>query len=336
MASRARADELVAEIGVEAAGGKLQVAALLYTYQCTISCRHCLFGCAPNRPRVHMATPQAVKHLHALHELNRVIHIAGGECMIYWHDLKEVLEQAYSQGVQPHFIETNASFAADDRIVAERLGVLKANGVAGIYISADPFHQALVPADRFLRLRRKAYELFGERNVWCPRDPDDKILGLAGIAADEKSLRGYVRANPPSLVGSAYRELRGYFDAVPVDLGEGQTGSGCAAEFSRRIWEIHIDPYGNIQTNCGVILGKADKIRPAEIIEREPANANFIARTLADAGPLGLARLARDRHGFIIPETQKSKCDLCYTTRLALRPFYPDILGPAELYEAAG
>jgi hypothetical protein len=39
-------------------------------------------------------------------------------------------------------------------------------------------------------------------------------------------------------------------------------------------------------------------------------------------------------HGFAIPERAVTKCDLCYATRRFLRPFYPDILGPAEVYGA--
>jgi len=43
-----------APVGLAKAGGDLGVAALLYTYRCTIACRHCCFGCATNRPGVHM------------------------------------------------------------------------------------------------------------------------------------------------------------------------------------------------------------------------------------------------------------------------------------------
>src|SRR5512136_3014503 len=114
MIAREKVDALVAEVGVVKAGTKLGVAALLYTYQCTIACRHCLFGCAASRPKVHMSTPKAVEYLGHLHELGRVIHIAGGEPMMHWSDLKVVLELSYAAGVQPHFIETNCSFATDD------------------------------------------------------------------------------------------------------------------------------------------------------------------------------------------------------------------------------
>jgi hypothetical protein len=335
MEARKAVDELVADVGVEAAGVKLGVAALLYTYRCSIACGHCLFGCSPRQAPVHMSTPDAVRNLRALHELGRVVHIAGGEVMLFWDDLREVLEKSHSEGVEPQFIESNCSFAVDDRVVAERLGVLKTNGIAGIYLSSDAFHQSFVPPERFLRVRRQAYDLFGERNVWCSRETDDEITALAGICADEGRLREYARSQTLSMVGTANRELRRFFDPLPVGegFGAGPDGPGCVTEFSPRIWEVHIDPYGNIQTNCGVIIGDARNTAPAEVLARGPANANPIARLLADGGPYALAKMARDRHGFKVPATAVSKCDLCFTTRSFLRRHYPEVLGPAELYD---
>jgi hypothetical protein len=52
--AKAVADRLVAQVGVPAAGGRLGVAAILYTYRCTIACRHCGFAAGPGRPDVHM------------------------------------------------------------------------------------------------------------------------------------------------------------------------------------------------------------------------------------------------------------------------------------------
>ena len=340
--ARARVDALVAEKGVVAAGQQLGVAAILYTYQCTIACRHCCFACGAHVPRVHMSTPKAVEHLRALHGLGRVIHIAGGECMMHWNDLQSVLARSQAEGVQPHFIETNCSFATDDAVVAERLAALAAAGVVGILASADPFHQASVPPDRFLRVRRQARDLFGPHNVWCSGATDDEIRALADIAADEARLRDYVRRHPPNMVGTAHRELRPFLDAYPLDQMPLDGGwrsryqaRDCALEFDiDRIWEVHIDPYNNIQTNCGVVLGNTDRIGLRDVMERGPANANLITRLLAEGGPFALADFARDRHGFAIPATAVSKCDLCFTTRRFLRPFYPDILAPDEVYGA--
>jgi hypothetical protein len=339
---RPEVDELIRELGVRAAGQRLGVAALLYTYQCTIACRHCCFGCAGDRPRVHMSTPQAVRHLHALHDLGRVIHIAGGECMMYWDDLKQVVRASWAEGAQPHFIETNCSFASDDAIVRERLGFLRDQGVAGILMSADPFHQAFIEPEAFLRVRGLARQIFGPRNVWCSDASDETIRDFAAIARDETRLREYVRGVWIGMVGTAHRELRGFLDAHPLEAvppGHGwrlpHEGPDCAPEFdAERIWEIHIDPYDNIQTNCGVILGNAREVAPLEVIERGPANANPIARMLTEGGPLALARFAEQRHGFALPERVVSKCDLCYTVRSFLRPYYPAVLGPAEVYAA--
>jgi len=70
----------------------------------------------------------------------------------------------------------------------------------------------------------------------------------------------------------------------------------------------------------------------AEMIARGPGDANFITRLVCEGGPFALAEFARERHGFAIPERACSKCDLCYTARSFLRLFYPDLLGPAEVY----
>ena len=242
--AREAVDRLIAEVGVPAAGQRLGVAALLYTYRCTIACRHCCFGCAGERPPVHMTTEQSVCHLRQLHELGRVIHIAGGEAMLFWDDLLAALEAAFAEGVQPHFIESNASFATDDALVRERYAALQANGVVGMLLSADPYHQAFVPPERYLRARRLAREMFGPQNVWTTNAPDEAIVEFAAIAGDEARLREHVRAHPPVLVGTAYHSLRPFLNNVPLDqLPPGRAwrvphnDPGCAVEFARdTIW----------------------------------------------------------------------------------------------------
>jgi len=333
-------DRYIAQVGLAKAGSDLGVAALLYTYRCTIACWHCCFGCTTNRPDVHMGTDRAVAHLAALHETGRVIHIAGGEAMIYWDDLRRVLEKAAARGCQPHFIETNASFATSDAVVRDRFRVLRDCGVVGILTSADPYHQAFVPPENVIRVRRLAAEWFGPQNLWMTGVSDEEIRGYAATIRDETRLAEYVRAHPPVLVGNAHRELRRYLpehplDALPGDPGwrDPNPGPGCAVVFDReRIWELHIDPYDNIQTNCGVVLGSAARTSPLELLRRGPGTANEIVALLCREGPVGLAHLARARHGYAIPERACTKCDLCYQVRNFLRPHYPEILGPAEVY----
>lgn len=90
-----------------------------------------------------------------------------------------------------------------------------------------------------------------------------------------------------------------------------------------------------IETNCGVILGNTDRMPLAEVMARGLDRSSPIASMLARGGPAALAEFARTEHGFALPGEAVSKCDLCYATRRFLRRFYPDILGPEEVYGAS-
>lgn len=333
-------DERIRQIGLVKAGGELKVAAILFTYRCTISCRHCLFACGRSRPDVAMDPRRCVRYLGQLHDLGRVVHIAGGEPMLYWDVLAETLELASRQGLSPHFIETNCSFATDDAVVRQRFGLFKRRGLFGVLLSCDPYHQEHVPPENFIRARRIAREMFGAENVWASDASEEQVRDYANIHRDGGRLAEHVRANPPMFTGRACQELGRFIDPVPIDQLPPQRGwrgelrpPDCAAEFdAESIWEVHIDPYDNIQTNCGVILGKADRISVAELMARGLREANFIVRVLSEEGPTGLAEFARREHGFQMPQRARQKCELCFTTRRFLRPHYPDILAPEEIY----
>lgn len=337
--SRQEIDEVVRRLGITKAGGERKVAAILFTYRCTIACRHCLFGCGAQRPDVAMDAERCVRYLAQLLELGRVIHIAGGEAMLYWRLLKEVIIFAQARSVSPHFIESNCSFAADDALVRERFTFLKDHGVMGVLLSADPYHQEFVPPDYFIRARRIGAEVFGAENVWTTGDTDEKVREFPAILRDGKRLAEHVRAHPPTFTGTAAHKLAPLVEPKPLDEVAFETGPDgakkpvtCAKELSADgIWEVHIDPYDNIQTNCGLIFGKADRTRIAEVMKDLP-RVNFIVELLAERGPLALAEFARDKHGFTIPPHVRQKCELCYWTRRCLHKHYPESVGPGEIY----
>ena len=105
----------------------------------------------------------------------------------------------------------------------------------------------------------------------------------------------------------------------------------CRREFDpQSMWEIHIDPYGNIQTCCGVLLGR---LRDGPVARQAAAGwpGNPLVKTLIEQGPVGLLPLAQ-AHGYQPKEAYPQKCCLCYHLRHFLRPRFPDLLGPAEVY----
>ena len=261
--------------------------------------------------------------------------------MLYWDTLAEAVRLADKEGNAPHFIETNCSFAADDSTVRERLEFLAGHGVMGLYASADAFHQEFVPAERFLRVRRIAKEIFGENNFWGTEKSEAEVRGFEGVTADADRLREYVRTYPPSMVGTAHNALAHCLDhyaphdkRVPIGSWHGPAREiGCAQQFrSETIWELHVDPYGNIQTNCGMILGRLPESRPADVLAQGPEKANRFVRTICEHGAPGLAELAHREYGFVLPEAVTQTCELCYVTRSFLRRFHPDVFGPREIY----
>jgi len=339
---RGGADQLVADVGIREATKRLGVAALVFTYRCSIACRHCLFGCSAGRPDVVMTVDQAVRALEMLHDLGRVVHVAGGEAMCYWQRLQDVLAAACERGCQPHFIETNCSFAVSDEIVRRRLEFIRDCGVAGMFYSADPFHQEHVPAAFVDRVGRVTREIFGEANAFGHPGPLEAIEAFAEIARDERRLRQYAAENPLMLVGEAYRNFADLYEDHPLDDLPGMTWgwkppdakAGCRSHFDLDdIWEVHVDPYDNIQTNCGVILGDARKTTPREVLDRSRPHGDPLVEILIREGPVGLAAYARDRHGYTVPATAKTRCSLCYEVRRFLRPHHPETFGPAELYD---
>ena len=327
---------------MRAAGQRYGVAGLLFTYRCSIACQHCLFGCSTDKPDVAMTPAQCADALAMLHETNRAVHVAGGEAMMYWERLAKGLALAHEEGNAPHFIETNCSFATNGQIVRERLEFLASHGVLGLLASADPFHQEWVPPERFILVRRLAREIFGEANFWGPTQSDEEIMHLQSFARDLNRLREYVNRREIVMVGSAFRELpryREHFDPrderVPRMGHRGpRKNKSCLDEFrAETIWEFHIDPYGNIQTNCGMILGRVGETTPACVLARGPENANEFTRTVCESGPIGLAELATKEYGFVWPESISQDCELCFLARRHLRQFHPQVFGPAEIYD---
>ena len=100
------------------------------------------------------------------------------------------------------------------------------------------------------------------------------------------------------------------------------------------MWEIHIDPYGNIQTCCGIIIGDAHARPLVEWMEHGFHTDNELVSMAFDQGPYAYLDLAK-QHGYTPRKEYAQKCHLCWETRKFLRPHFPETFGPAEIYEPA-
>ncbi len=333
-------DEVIATVGVARAIGIKHVASLLFTYRCTIACKHCLFNCSPWQPDVCVSLEDGVEFLRQLRATDRVIHIAGGEAMIYYQPMLEICRIANEEGNAPHFFETNASWCANDDVTRKRYEELKQVGVLGVYISADPYHQAFVRPEPRYRAYKWAVEIFGRENVAAGDLSLEQLSEFRSIGRDHERLEEYCRNHVPRLVGRAGDVLARFYDDRPLEAlvkdtlwHGGSDAENCRSEFdSDEMWEIHIDPYGNIQTCCGIIIGDAHKKPLVEWMERGFHTDDDLVRMVYEHGPYAYLKLAIE-HGYQPRDGYPQKCSLCWETRKFLRPYFPDTFGPAEIYE---
>ncbi len=328
-----RPEDFIKREGLRAAVNPdvFNVAGIIWTYQCSIACKHCLFACRPNRPRVVMERHACIEYLRVFYELPRVIHIAGGDCLLFYDAMLDMWREAQRQGIPPHFVECNSHFCKDDAITEQRFRELEDAGCLGILLSVDPYHQEFVPAERVQRAFRIGGEVWGDRNVIGNREWAAKAHELEGLTQDEAALREHVRKGAPRwVVGNAYKYLRQHLDTKPVDAFAHER---CQEQFdAEKTWEFHFDPYGNVQTNCGIVVGNTRRTPPAEILTQAHISANPIVQTVRDRGPVALLQEAVAK-GLEPREGYACKCELCFHARLHLRPHYPDILCPDEVYE---
>ncbi len=324
-------DDVIKKAGMNQAIGIKYVASLLFTYRCTIACKHCLFSCSPKQPNICASLEDSVKFLKQLRATDRVIHIAGGEPMMYYHQLLKICKMAQEHGCSPHFFETNASWCINDEITRKRYEEMRNTGIIGIYISADPYHQAFVPPIRRFRAYKIAVEIFGRENVSAAELSIEQLSEYRNIGQNEERLKEFVIENTPKLIGRAGEKLAPFCMDRPIESLaydhlwlSGSLDKGCAVEFNgKSMWEIHIDPYGNIQTCCGIIIGNANKKPLSEWMEQDFDTKNKLIQTVKEEGPFGLLKLAI-KHGYKPKEGYPQKCNLCWEVRKYLRPFFPE------------
>lgn len=316
-----------------------QYAALLMNYSCTIACDHCCFDCSPGKPDVVMEVNDAAGYLRELHRLGRLVHIAGGEPFRYYERLRAIIDAAGEAGCVPHFVESNCSWCGSEDLTRQRMGHLKERGVLWMLISTDQYHLKHVPAERVIRGVRIAEEVFGEGTT-MGRDSPEAIRERAKCAKDPEKLEAHVRNHPPMLVGRAKKVLATFVPDKPLDELQLETGWGrdpdntCKADWDP-LWEIHVDPYGNVQTNCGILLGNAKKTPIAELIRTWP-DRNPILKRLSQRGVAALLDMALER-GFSLKDAYPQKCFLCAELRGFLRnrdDEFKRVFGPDEVYEA--
>ncbi len=317
---------------------KRRYASLLMNYSCTIACPHCCFNCSPRASDAVATVDSAVRYLGQLRQLDRLVHIAGGEPFFHYDRLRAILRAAREHGVTPHFVESNCSWCTSEALALERFHELKDNGVLWMLISTDVFHLRCNSIDRIASGLAAAEAVFGEGTTMGLCTPE-QLAERAALARDETRFVEHSRHLPLMLVGRAWKGYARFAEPRPIadltlETGWGlDPGNTCSREWDP-LWEIHVDPYGNVQTNCGIIIGNANEIPVPELMRTWHLRNPFL-RSFSQRGVAFLLEEAQ-RYGFEAEAQYPQKCYLCTALRRFLRSRdnrFKALFGPDEVYE---
>jgi len=273
----------------------------LITYGCSSECDHCFIWGSPRR-QSSMTAAQIDDFLNQVRSLKTVTGVCGegGEAFTRYDLLLRFVRGATERGLKGSAL-TNASWVTSRQEAEERVAELKAAGLTSLGVSTDEWHRRIIPVER--------------------ADTLLEVCAAAGVAASrmETGIDGVM------FRGRAAERLARHMPTRPAS-----ELIACPHEKLDAPSRLHLDCYGRLHLCQGLVL--ADGEPAAACAAYDPA-AHPIVRILLDGGPYALGRFAAER-GFDPDAGYVDACHLCYRAREFLRPYFPHLLGPDEMYGA--
>ncbi len=291
---------------------------ILLTYQCNYECDHCFVWGSPEQTGVFTLAQLEEIYRQALGLGSiREIYFEGGEPFLYYPILVKGVKQAKALGFWTGIVSNNY-WATEVEDAVEWLRPLAEAGLDTIELSTDLFH-----GDQ-METAQSRHALTAARQ-----------LGLSTAST--------ISIDPPT----------GYRDPTEAEAGVPLTGGGVmyrgraaeklVADLARQPWDsftscpyenladpgrIHLDPLGNLHICQGIVIGNLFRQPLEQVIQAYDPAAHPIVGPLTAGGP---ARLVQ-QYDLAHQPDYVDACHLCYSARQALRPRFPQMLGPNQMY----
>lgn len=294
---------------------------ILLTYTCNYECDHCFVWGSPWQTGTLTLAQlddifRQAKQVGSINE----IYFEGGEPFLYYPILLEGVSRAKKLGFSVGIV-TNGYWANRVEDAWHWLQPLVGAGLDRLEFSLDDYHGDGNGNGQSHPARQAAQELF---------------LAIGTIAVDPPAGERNPEEAPPGL---------------PLTGGgvmfRGRAVERLTAGLPRRPWEsfnlcpyeslddpgrLHLDPLGNLHACQGVVIGNLFE-RPLKVIlaDYQPEEHPIVGPIL-EGGPAALVRAYDLPHeaGYV------DACHLCYRAREELRPRFPAILGPDQMYGSPG
>ena len=288
---------------------------LLLTYECNFECDHCFVWAGPSQSGT-LTLAGIEKILAQAKDLGTIewIYFEGGEPFLYHAVLKRAVRRAAEAGFRVGIV-TNGYWATDHDDALEWLGEL-AGRVEDLSISCDRYHGDEAQERKALCASRAAAELGIPGGILRIASPEttDATAGVGQIPAGESGLM---------YRGRAAARLAGRAAPRPWT-----TFTACPHENLVEPGRVHVDPLGHMHVCQGISIGNLFEKPLREICAEYDPAAHPITGPLLEGGPAALVR----RYALPHAAGYADACHLCDAARHALRPRFPEILTPDQMY----
>lgn len=287
----------------------------LLTYQCNLECDHCFVWGSPWQSG-SMSARQIWKILCQAKELDSVewIYFEGGEPFLYYPILLKGVREASWLGFKVGIV-SNGYWATSFTDALEWLRPF-AGRVHDLSISSDLYHWN-ERRSRQVEIASKAADRLhiplGIISIAEPEETDSPAAsGQLPIGESAVMYRGRAAQK---LAGRAAHRAWGNFTECPY-------------EDLRDPGRVHVDPFGNLHICQGIVIGNLFQMPLSEIVSAYDPEAHAIVGPLLKGGPRKLV----ERYSIPHEEAYADACHLCNHARSELRPRFPEILIPDQMY----
>lgn len=285
---------------------------ILLTHRCTLECDHCFLWSSPRQKGV-LDIDALTRILEQAHDAGvRSIYFEGGEPFLYYAELVRGVQDAAGMGFEVGIV-TNAYWAISIADAVEWLQPF-VGCLNDLSISSDLYHcdkclgeepQNAIAAAKWLHI-------------------STGVISVAPADQDAPSSRGQLGEQSRVMFrGRAAERLAPSHMTLPWD-----TLRTCEHEDLRDPGRLHVDPYGNLHICQGIVIGNLFERPLKRICAEYDPEAHPICSALLRGGPAELiTRFSLDHR-----PAYADACHACYEARIALRPEFPALLTPDDVY----
>ncbi|MFX1377740.1 MAG: radical SAM protein [Promethearchaeota archaeon] len=307
----------------------------LLSYKCTNECRHCALHGSPNQDNILMKLGDVKSYLEDITSKYIINEIGffGGEPLLHFDLLVRLIEVIKKYGITTIGLPTNGYWGKNENIAKDYALKLKEAGLYRISFSVDAFHQEFISLDVVRTAIKASYDAGIEwigllaQNLRFENENtnyNNRTNEITDRLSEEFPFCEVI-SSELLITGRAASQLTEYFSMTKIPSDK------CLIF---KVPMFMIDPNGWVshQSCQGICIGNAKEKSLSEIIEEFNYRKHpIIGKLTAKGGPQNLLEIAVEK-GYKPLKGYADKCHLCYSIRSFLRPFYPDILEPSNLY----